>query len=159
MEHNQVVAREQWLAARKQLLTKEKELTRQRDQVSAQRRALPWVKIEKPYVFDAADGKKTLAELFDGRSQLIVYHFMFDPAWNDGCPFCSFLADHIDGANQHLMHHDVSVVVISRAPLPKIAAYQKRMGWRFKWVSAYNSDFNSDYQVSFTRSDLAKGST
>src|ERR1700704_6426820 len=114
MTDNPIVSRDEWLVARKQLLTKEKELTRVRDQLSAQRRELPWVKVEKPYLFDGPDGKTSLADLFAGRSQLIVYHFMFDPEWDAGCPFCSFLADHIDGALVHLEHHDVSVAVISR---------------------------------------------
>lgn len=156
MEHA-VVSQQQWLAARKALLKKEKELTHLNDQLAAERRALPWVKVDKRYEFDTHEGRKTLAELFGNNSQLIIYHFMMGPDWEAGCPGCSFLADHIDGPNQHLKHHDVSVVVVSRAPLAKIDAYKKRMGWKFRWVSSLNSDFNSDYHVSFTKADIAKG--
>jgi predicted dithiol-disulfide oxidoreductase (DUF899 family) len=156
MQHA-IVPREEWLAARKALLAKEKELTRLRDQLSAERRELPWVKVEKEYVFDTADGKKTLAELFEGRSQLIVQHFMFGPDWEQGCTGCSFWADHTDAAYAHLKHHDVTYVAVSRAPLAKLEAYKKRMGWRFNWVSSYGSDFNYDFHVSFTKDDLAKG--
>jgi predicted dithiol-disulfide oxidoreductase (DUF899 family) len=156
MEHR-VVSREDWLAARRQLLGKEKEFTRRRDQLSAERRELPWVKVEKEYVFDTPDGKETLADLFDGRSQLMVYHFMFGPGWEQGCPSCSFVSDHIDGANWHLPHRDVTLLAVSRAPLPDIEAFKQRMGWRFKWVSSYGSDFNYDFHVSFTKEELAKG--
>lgn len=156
---HKVVSREEWIKARKAHLAKEKEFTRLRDQLSAERRELPWVKIEKHYVFDTPNGKETLADLFERRSQLIVYHFMFGPEWEEGCKSCSFLADHIDGGLIHLAHRDVTVVVVSRAPLPKIAAFKQRMGWRFKWVSSYGSDFNSDYHVSFTKDDVAKGMT
>jgi predicted dithiol-disulfide oxidoreductase (DUF899 family) len=138
---------------------REKEFTRLRDQLSAERRDLPWVKVEKPYVFDGPKGKETLGDLFAGRSQLLIYHFMLGPEWEEGCKSCSFLADHIDGSVIHLAHRDVTFVVVSRAPLPKIEAFKKRMGWRFKWVSSYGSDFNSDYHVSFTKDDLAKGKT
>jgi predicted dithiol-disulfide oxidoreductase (DUF899 family) len=158
MKHK-VVSEKAWLAQRKKLLAKEKAFTRQRDKLSRQRRELPWVKVEKPYVFDTPNGKETLADLFDGRSQLIVYHFMFgpDPKWKEGCPSCSFLVDHIDGANLHLPHHDVTLLVVSRAPLRKIAPFKKRMGWRFKWVSSFGSDFNFDYHVSLTEKEIAKG--
>ena len=152
-----IVSREEWLAARRALLAKEKEATRLRDRVNAERLALPWVKVEKNYVFDTPQGKKSLAELFDGRSQLIVYHFMFGPDWAAGCPGCSVLADHIDGALPHLEHHDVTMIAVSRAPLPDIAAYKRRMGWRFPWVSAFGNDFNYDYHLSFTRDALASG--
>jgi predicted dithiol-disulfide oxidoreductase (DUF899 family) len=152
-----IVSREEWIAARKQLLTREKELTKLQDEVNRQRGAMPWVTVEKEYVFDTPDGKKTLAELFDGRSQLIVYHFMFGPGWKAGCVGCSFFADHVDGANMHLTHHDVNFVAISRAPLLEIDAYKKRMGWRFNWVSSSGSDFNYDYHVSFTKDEFAKG--
>lgn len=152
-----VVSREEWLAARRTLLALEKEETRLRDKVNAARLALPWVKVETEYVFDTVQGKRTLAELFAGRSQLIVYHFMLAPGWAAGCPGCSFLADHIDGALPHLEHHDVTMVAVSRAPLAEIAAYKARMGWRFPWVSAFGSPFNYDYRVSFTRAELAKG--
>ena len=157
MNHSKVVSRDEWLAARKQHLKKEKEFTRLRDKLSAERRELPWVKVEKNYVFDGPKGKETLADLFDGRSQLIVYHFMFGPEWEQGCPSCSFLSDHIDGGVVHLAHRDVTFVVVSRAPLPKIEAFKKRMDWRFKWVSSYGSDFNFDYHVSFTKDETTKG--
>lgn len=159
MQHHRIVSRDEWLAARKTYLAKEKEFTRLRDQLSAERRALPWVKVEKNYVFDGPNGKETLADLFAGRSQLIVYHFMLGPEWEAGCKSCSFLADHIDGSVIHLAHRDVMLVVVSRASLSTIEAYKQRMGWRFKWVSSFGSDFNSDYHVSFTRNDLAKGKT
>src|SRR5436190_13249651 len=132
MEPAKIVSRKEWLAARTALLVKEKEFTRRRDQLSAERRALPWVKVEKEYVFDTRDGRKTLADLFDGRSQLVVDHFMLGPGWKEGCVGCSFGADHIGGALVHLEHHHVTVVAVSRAPLAEIEAYKKRMGWRFK---------------------------
>jgi predicted dithiol-disulfide oxidoreductase (DUF899 family) len=154
-----VVSEKTWLAQRKKLLKKEKVFTRQRDELSRQRRELPWVKVEKSYVFDTPNGKETLADLFGGRRQLIVYHFMFgpEPKWKEGCPSCSFLVDHIDGANLHLPHHDVTLLVVSRAPLRKIAPFKRRMGWRFKWVSSFGSDFNFDYHVSFTKKEIANG--
>lgn len=152
-----IVSEAEWLVARKEHLSKEKEFTRLRDQLSAERRMLPWVRIEKNYVFDGPNGKETLAGLFDGRSQLIVYHFMFGPGWEQGCPSCSFLADHIDGAVVHLAHRDVTLLAVSRAPLPQIEAFRKRMGWRFKWVSSYVNEFNFDYHVSFTKDEMAKG--
>ena len=156
MQH-QVVSQEEWLAARKQLLSQEKEFTRLRDQLSAERRELPWVKVDKEYVFDGPDGKETLADLFDGRSQLIVYHFMFGPGWEQGCPSCSFVSDHIDGANWHLPQRDVTLLAVSRAPLAEIEAFKQRMGWRFKWVSSYENDFNHDFHVSFTPDEMARG--
>jgi predicted dithiol-disulfide oxidoreductase (DUF899 family) len=155
--NHRVVSQDEWLAARKAHLAREKELTRMRDQVSAERRALPWVKVEKNYVFDTTDGKKTLSDVFDGRSQLIVYHFMWLKEIEAGCPGCSFIADHIDSANLHLAHHDVTLIAASRGPLAKLQAYRKRMGWKFKWVSSAGSDFNFDYHVSATPDDLAKG--
>jgi predicted dithiol-disulfide oxidoreductase (DUF899 family) len=151
-----VVSQEEWLAARKDLLAKEKEFTRQRDAISAERRNLPWVKVEKEYVFDAAGGKQTLAELFGGRSQLIVYHFMLGPGWPEGCPSCSLLGDHFDGSVVHLAQRDVTLLAVSRAPLPQIEAFKRRMGWRFKWVSSYGNEFNRDYRVSFTKEELAQ---
>ena len=157
VNQSKVVSEAEWLVARKDLLTREKELTRLRDEVSRHRRELPWVKVNKSYVFDGPDGKETLSDLFNGHSQLIVYHFMLGPDWEEGCKSCSFLADHFDGANWHLPHRDVSFVVISRAPLSNIQAYQKRMGWRFKWLSSFGNDFNFDYHVSFTREDEKKG--
>jgi len=152
-----VASREEWIAARQELLRKEKEFTRLRDQLSAERRKLPWVKLEKNYDFDAPGGKVTLAELFAGRSQLVIYHFMFGPDWQEGCPSCSFVSDHIDGALPHLAARDVAVVMVSRAPLAKIEAFKKRMGWQFKWVSSYGSDFNADFHVSFTKDEMAQG--
>jgi len=152
-----IVSQAEWLAARRALLAREKEAVRLRDEVNAQRLALPWVRVEKRYTFDTDAGRKSLAELFDGRSQLIVYHFMLGPGWEAGCPGCSFLADHLDGALPHLEHHDVTLTAVSRAPLAEIAAYQARMGWRFPWVSSHGSDFNYDYHVSFTPEDLADG--
>jgi predicted dithiol-disulfide oxidoreductase (DUF899 family) len=156
MQH-QVVSREEWLAARKQLLSREKEFTRLRDQLSAERRELPWVRVDKDYVFEGPDGKETLADLFDGRSQLLAYHFMFGPDWEQGCPSCSFVSDHIDGANWHLPHRDVTLLAISRAPLAQIEVFKRRMGWRFKWVSSYDNDFNHDFHVSFTPDEMAQG--
>jgi predicted dithiol-disulfide oxidoreductase (DUF899 family) len=155
MEPHKIVSRQEWTEARKAFLDKEKEFTRARDRLSAERRALPWVKVDKAYVFDTPEGKKTLAELFDGRSQLMVYHFMLGPDWEEGCPSCSFLADHFDGANIHLAQRDVTFVAISRAPLAEIEAFRRRMGWRFPWVSSFGSDFNFDYHVSFA--DVAVG--
>jgi predicted dithiol-disulfide oxidoreductase (DUF899 family) len=152
-----VVSQDEWLAARKELLKEEKEFTRLRDQLTTKCRELPWVKVEKAYAFDGPDGKETLAGLFDGRSQLIVNHFMLGPGWKEGCIGCSFGADHYDGILVHLEHHDVSFVVISRAPLPEIEAFKKRMGWDFRWVSSYGSDFNFDYHVSFTKEEIANG--
>jgi predicted dithiol-disulfide oxidoreductase (DUF899 family) len=157
MNPSKVVPRDEWLVARKDLLTREKELTRLRDEVSRHRRELPWVKIDKEYVFDGQDGRKTLADLFDGRSQLIVYHFMLGPGWEEGCKSCSYLADHFDGANWHLPHRDVTFVVISRAPLSEIEPFKKRMGWRFKWFSSHGNDFNFDYHVSASAEDRANG--
>jgi predicted dithiol-disulfide oxidoreductase (DUF899 family) len=154
MQHA-IVSQDEWLAARKALLAKEKEFTRARDALSAERRALPWVKVEKPYVFEGPTGKETLADLFGGKRQLIIYHFMLGPGWVAGCPSCSYLADHFDGANIHLAQRDVAFVVVSRAPFAEIDAYKKRMGWKFKWVSSYGSDFNHDFQVSFTPEEKA----
>ena len=150
MQQPKVVSPEQWLAARKALLAKEKELTRARDRLSAERRALPWVEVEKAYTFDGPHGPETLADLFGERSQLLVYHFMFGPDWQEGCPSCSFWADNYNGIVVHLEHRDVSLVAVSRAPLDKLEAYKKRMGWNFKWVSSLGCDFNRDYHVSFT---------
>ena len=157
MKPNEIVTRENWIAARKALLAKEKDFTRARDALSAARRQLPWVKVDKDYVFDGPDGSEALADLFDGRSQLIVYHFMFGPDWDEGCPSCSYLADHFDGAIVHLNHRDVSMVVVSRAPLDKLETYRKRMGWTFKWLSSLGSNFNYDYHVSFATDELAAG--
>jgi len=152
-----VVSHDEWLAARTEFLTKEKEFTRLRDELSRQRRALPWEKVEKRYEFDSTRGKVTLSDLFDGRSQLIVYHFMLGPGWQEGCPSCSYLADHYDGATIHLANRDTTLVVVSRAPLDEIEAFKKRMGWQFQWVSSFGSDFNFDYHVSFTPEEKEKG--
>lgn len=157
VEPHDIVSREAWLAARIELLAAEKELTRRRDRLSAARRALPWVRVNKAYVFDTPDGRQSLADLFAGRSQLVVKHFMLGPGWEAGCVGCSFGADHIGNALVHLEHHDVSVVVVSRAPLAEIEAYKRRMGWNFRWVSSYDSDFNYDFNVSFTPEQLAAG--
>jgi predicted dithiol-disulfide oxidoreductase (DUF899 family) len=150
-----VTSQEQWLAARKEFLKKEKEFTHMRDELSRQRCELPWERVEKEYLFDG-NGKETLADLFEGRSQLIAYHFMFGPEWTEGCHGCSFLADHFDGSVPHLNARDVTLVVVSRAPLAKIEAFKKRMGWNFKWVSSYGSDFNYDYHVSFSKEEQSK---
>jgi predicted dithiol-disulfide oxidoreductase (DUF899 family) len=158
VENPKIVSRDEWLAARKKLLVKEKRLTHERDALAAERRQLPWVKVEKDYVFDGPNGKVTLADLFNGKSQLIVYHFMFGPDWQEGCPSCSFNMDHTDGALVHLAQRDVSFAAISRAPYPKIAAFKKRMGWRFNWVSSSANDFNRDYNVTFTKDEVASGS-
>src|SRR5260370_12618306 len=157
MEMNrEVVSEAEWLIARKDLLTWEKEFTCQRDALSAARRALPMVKIDKEYIFDGTDGKETLSDLFDGRSQLIVYHFMFGPDLGEGCKSCSYLADHFDGANWHLPHRDVTLVVVSRAPLSEFAPYKKRMGWRLKWESSHGSDFNLYYHWPFRKREEEK---
>jgi predicted dithiol-disulfide oxidoreductase (DUF899 family) len=157
MSQPRIVSRDEWLAARKQHLSKEKELTRLRDDLSAERRELPWVRVDKPYAFEGSKGKETLADLFDGRSQLVIYHFMFGPEWEQGCPSCSWAADNIDGNVVHLNARDVTVAMVSRAPLALIEAFKRRMGWRFKWVSSYGTDFNYDYHVSFTKEEMAKG--
>jgi predicted dithiol-disulfide oxidoreductase (DUF899 family) len=152
-----VVSHDEWLAARKKFLAKEKEFTRQRDELSRLRRELPWEKVEKKYVFNGANGKETLASLFDGRSQLLIYHFMFGPGWNEGCPSCSFLADAFDAIHPHITQRDTTFVVVSRATLPEIDAFKKRMGWKFKWVSSNGTDFNYDYNVSFTKEQASGG--
>jgi predicted dithiol-disulfide oxidoreductase (DUF899 family) len=156
LKPSKVVTPTEWLAARKELLRKEKEFTRLRDELSRQRRDLPWEKIEKQYVFEGPQGNQTLAELFDGRSQLVIYHFMFGPSWEAGCPHCSFWADNFNSIIVHLNHHDVTMVAVSRAPYAKLAAYKKRMDWNFKWVSSNENDFNFDYHVSFTPEELGK---
>ena len=157
INHPEIVSEAEWLVVRKDLLMREKEFTRQRDALSAARRQLPWVKIDKEYVFDGPDGKETLADLFDGRGQLVVYHFMLGPGWEEGCKSCSYLADHFDGANWHLPHRDVTFVVISRAALAEIEPFKKRMGWRFKWLSSHGNDFNFDYHVSASEEDKKEG--
>ena len=151
-----IVSSDKWLVARKALLKNEKAWTKERDRLSEQRRALPWVKVED-YVFDGPTKPVPLAELFDGRSQLIVYHFMFDPQWTNGCPSCSFLVDHVEGVQQHFEHRDISFACVSRASIEKIEAYKRRMGWRFQWVSSFHSRFNFDFHVSYTPEMRAKG--
>lgn len=157
LTHHSVVSEAEWFAASRDLLQREKELTHLRDELARKRRALPWVKVTTNYTFDTPEGKKSLAELFAGRSQLIVQHFMFAPDWDEGCSGCSFMADGVDGALQHLVHHDVMYVAISRAALPKLLAYRQRMGWRFPWISSGGSSFNYDFHASFTPEDLADG--
>jgi len=155
MTNHPVVSRKEWLAARTAFLEKEKAFTRQRDELNRERRELPWERVDKVYAFDGPDGKETLADLFEGRSQLVVYHFMFAPDWDAGCPHCSFWADNFNGAIVHMNHRDVTMVAISRAPYDKLAAYKRRMGWAFKWVSSGDTDFNFDYHVSFTPQEVA----
>jgi predicted dithiol-disulfide oxidoreductase (DUF899 family) len=156
MTNRSVVSPQEWVAARKELLANEKEFSRLRDALSQQRRDLPWEKVEKPYAFEGPGGKESLADLFDGRSQLVIYHFMFDSDWDEGCKSCSFLADHYNPSIIHLKHRDVTMVTVSRAPLGKLEAFKHRMGWNFKWVSSLGSDFNWDYHVSFKPEDLEK---
>jgi predicted dithiol-disulfide oxidoreductase (DUF899 family) len=156
MQHP-IASRDEWIAARQKLLRKEKEFTRLRDQLSAERRALPWVKVEKNYVFKGPEGNVTLADLFDGRSQLVIKHFMFGPDWSEGCVGCSFELDQTIGALQHLSHHDVAYAVVSRAPLAKTEPFKQRMGWNVRWVSSHGNDFNRDFHVSFTPEEIAEG--
>jgi predicted dithiol-disulfide oxidoreductase (DUF899 family) len=157
MQMHKTVSRDEWMAARRELLAKEKELLHATDALRRQTRDLPWVKVDENYVFEGPNGRETLSDLFAGRSQLIVKHFMLGPGWKEGCIGCSFGADQIDGSVVHLINHDVMFVAVSRAPYPEIAAYHKRMGWKFKWVSSNGSDFNFDYHVSFTEADKARG--
>ena len=154
---HRVVSHKAWIEARRKFLAKEKKFTRLRDELARQRRALPWEKVDKQYVFDGPGGRETLPELFDARSQLVVYHFMFAPDWNEGCKHCSFWADNFNGLGIHLNHRDVSFVAISRAPPEKLEAFRKRMGWSFKWVSSGQNDFNYDYQASFTPQEVESG--
>jgi predicted dithiol-disulfide oxidoreductase (DUF899 family) len=156
-QHPNVVSPAEWLRAHKEHLAREKEFTRLRDELSRKRRELPWEKVEKQYVFEGPNGTETLADLFQKRSQLIVYHFMLGPGWKEGCKSCSYLADHFDGAALHLAHRDTTLTAISRAPFAEIAAFKKRMGWRFPWVSSFATGFNHDYHVSFTPDELATG--
>ena len=149
-----IASRDEWLKARLALLAAEKELTNKRDELSRQRREMPWERVETNYVFEGPNGPETLADLFAGRSQLIIYHFMLGPNWEEGCKCCSFLSDHFDAARIHLAHRDVTFAVVSQAPLPRIADFQKRMGWRFHWVSAFATDFQRDYGVHFTAEEL-----
>src|SRR6266478_5304462 len=156
MTTHRVVTPQEWLAARRQLLEKEKAFTRARDELSHERRGLPWERVEKTYVFDTPGGRETLADLFAGRSQLIVYHFMFAPDWEAGCKSCSFWADNFNGIVAHLAQRDVTFIAVSRAALPKLQAFASRLGWTFKWVSSQGSDFNFDYNVSFRAEELAR---
>lgn len=157
MQIQNIVSKDEWLQARRKLLQEEKEFTRLGDQLSLKRRQLPWVKVDKEYAFEGLDGKQSLSGLFEDKSQLIVYHFMYGPDWEDGCPSCSFWADNFNGIDIHLRHRDANLVVISRAGLDTLQAYKKRMGWDFKWLSSLGSDFNYDYQVSFTAGEMDKG--
>jgi predicted dithiol-disulfide oxidoreductase (DUF899 family) len=157
MQPHKIVSHDEWIAARKSHLADEKAFTRARDALSRKRRELPWEKVAKTYAFDGPNGKETLADLFGGNSQLIVYHFMLGPNWEEGCPSCSLLADHFDGSVVHLAQRDVAFAVVSRAPWPQIEKFQKRMGWRFKWLSSFGTDFNFDYQVSASPDEKAKG--
>lgn len=157
IQDHEVVSQQQWIASRKELLRKEKELTRLRDELSRQRRELPWERVEKTYTFDGPNGKQTLADLFASKSQLIIYHFMFGPGWEQGCPSCSYLADHFGGTLVHLANRDVALAVVSRAPIAQIEAFQKRMGWPFRWFSSFSNDFNHDYHVSFTKEEMTRG--
>jgi predicted dithiol-disulfide oxidoreductase (DUF899 family) len=159
MAKSKVVSHQAWTQARIAFLKKEKALSKLRDELAAERRALPWEKVEQDYVFDSVGGKKKLHELFDGRSQLIVYHFMFDPKWDEGCKICSFWADNFERNVVHLKARDVTLVAVSRAPLAKLSAYRKRMGWTFPWYSSFGNDFNFDYQVSSTPESVAAGRT
>jgi predicted dithiol-disulfide oxidoreductase (DUF899 family) len=151
------VSRDKWLDARRDLLAAEKDLTRRSDEVARLRRQMPWVKVDKTYIFDGPDGRQSLADLFDGRSQLIVQQFMLAPGWEQGCKSCSYMADHTDGMTIHLAHRDATMVAISRAPLAEIERFRKRMDWQFKWVSSYGTDFNYDFGVSFTPDEVASG--
>ncbi len=157
IQNHPVVSREEWVAARKEHLAHEKAFTRERDRLSAERRALPWVKIDKDYHFQGPDGELKLVDLFGGRSQLVIYHFMFAEGWDEGCPGCSYLSDHIDGANQHLAHHDVALVAVSHAPFAEFQAFKRRMGWKFDWVSSEGCDFNYDFGVTARAEDVAAG--
>ena len=156
MTKQPIVSKHQWTEARKALLAKEKEFTRLREELAGERRALPWVKVEKNYVFEAREGKVTLADLFDGKGQLIVQHFMFGPDWNEGCPSCSFWTDNFNGIDVHLAHRDTAFVLVSRAPIDKLEAYAKRMGWNLRWVSSLGNDFNFDFAVSCPPDEAAK---
>ncbi len=157
MQNQNIVSRQEWLEARQKLLQEEKDFTRVRDQLSLKRRKLPWVRVDTEYSFEGPGGKQSLSDLFEDKSQLIVYHFMYGPGWEDGCPSCSFMADNFDGIGIHLRHRDANLVAVSRAKLDQMQAYQKRMGWTFSWVSSFGSDFNYDYQASFTPEEMEKG--
>ncbi|MEO8677023.1 MAG: thioredoxin family protein [Casimicrobiaceae bacterium] len=157
MDEHTIVGSAEWLAARRELLQKEKEFTHARDAISAARRVLPWERVEKDYAFETPRGRASLADLFDGRQQLVIYHFMLGPEWEEGCKSCSFWVDNFNGVDVHLGHRDVTLIAVSQAPLAKIEAYRRRMGWTIAWVSSFGSDFNFDYQVSFRPEDVAAG--
>ena len=157
MQNHTIVSRQKWLDARRKLLQEEKDFTRIRDQLSQRRRELPWVRVENDYIFDTADGKQSLSDLFEGRSQLIIYHFMYGPDWEEGCPSCSFWADNFNGIDIHLKHRDANLVVVSRAGLDQLQSYKNKMGWDFKWVSSFGNNFNYDYQASFSVEEMEKG--
>ncbi len=157
IENHPVVSHDAWIEARTQLLAKEKQFNRLRDELSAERRSLPWEQVAKPYVFEGSDGRETLADLFGGKSQLVVYHFMLGADWQEGCKSCSFWADNFDGIDVHLAHRDVTLIAISSAPFDRIATFKQRMGWKFKWVSSAGSDFNYDYHVTNSPDDVASG--
>jgi predicted dithiol-disulfide oxidoreductase (DUF899 family) len=157
IEDRKVVSQKAWFVARKKLLLQEKKFSKLRDELNHQRRQLPWVKVEKEYVFDGPTGKVTLADLFSGKSQLIIYHFMFGPGWKEGCEHCSFWADHFDSVNIHIGQRDTAFAVVSRAPLTDIEQFKSRMGWKFRWVSSFNTDFNFDFHVSFTPEQVKSG--
>ena len=155
-DHN-IVSHEEWLAARREHLRREKEFTRLRDDLSRERRELPWERVEKDYIFEGPNGRESLSDLFGGKSQLVIYHFMFGPDWGEGCKSCSFWADNFNGIDVHLKHRDVTLIAVSRAPFDKLDAYKERMDWSFKWVSSFGSDFNRDYRVSFVPEDKKEG--
>ncbi len=157
MSAHPVVSRTEWIEARKALLAREKAFTRERDALSAERRNLPWVRIDKAYAFDGPAGKETLADLFGGKGQLAIYHFMLGPDWKEGCKRCSFWADNFNGVDVHLAHRDLALIAVSRAPYAQIEAYKQRMGWTFKWVSSFGSDFNRDFNVTFTKDEMERG--
>jgi predicted dithiol-disulfide oxidoreductase (DUF899 family) len=157
LANHPVVSRQHWLAERRRLLAREKELTRLSDQIVRERRALPWVQLENNYLFDTREGRRSLTDLFDGRRQLLMQHFMFGPGWEDGCKSCSYMADHTDPTLAHLAQRDVAFVAVSSAPLPEIERFRKRMGWQFRWVSSHGTDFNRDFGVSFTPEAMASG--
>ena len=157
IENHPVVSSNRWVDERKKLLAREKELMRLHDEIARERRALPWERVEKNYVFDTPEGRRTLSELFEGRRQLVVQHFMLGPDWEQGCQSCSYMADHTDGMNIHLPHRDITMLAVSRAPLAEIERFHQRMGWRFKWVSSYDNDFNYDFNVSFKPEEIEKG--
>jgi predicted dithiol-disulfide oxidoreductase (DUF899 family) len=157
VQNHEIVSGQDWIKAAQELLVKEKEFTRQRDELSRQRRELPWTRVDKDYVFEGPNGTVSLSELFGGKSQLIIYHFMFAPGWDEGCSGCSFVSDHVDAARRHFEHHDIAFAAISLAPLAEFSPFKKRMGWTFDWLSSHGTTFNYDFGVSFHADDLEKG--